>query len=140
MKGSLHCKIYSLLFSPLGIEAILDHFISSPYAMSPKTSPKPKTRVHPFLLSIEDVASGYATNIETGLTAKKVSDLQNEYPPNELDGGGAIPWYKILIKQISNAMVLVSYPFQYYRRYSERLMTCRCLYLQRHSVLGSKIT
>jgi Na+-exporting ATPase len=76
--------------------------------MAPNTGNVPKTEPHPFLLSVEDVAKQLGTNVETGLTARKVADLQRECPPNELVGGGGIAWYKILTKQLSNAMILVS--------------------------------
>ncbi|RFU28751.1 hypothetical protein B7463_g7598, partial [Scytalidium lignicola] len=62
---------------------------------------------HPFLLSVEDVAQQYGTNLETGLTTRKVGDLQKQYPKNELQGGEGIPWYKIFLKQLINAMGLV---------------------------------
>jgi Na+-exporting ATPase len=66
-----------------------------------------RTDRHPFLLSIEDTAKQLGTNIETGLSARKVQDLQRECPRNELEDGGGISWYKILIKQLTNAMILV---------------------------------
>ncbi|RDW81887.1 hypothetical protein BP6252_02999 [Coleophoma cylindrospora] len=75
--------------------------------MAPKTQSKLRTTKHPFLLSIEEVSQQLATNIETGLSSTKVQELQSQHPPNELEGGGAIAWYKILLKQISNAMILV---------------------------------
>lgn len=62
---------------------------------------------HPFLLSIDDVARQYGTSLETGLTSRKVGELQKQYPKNELQGGGGIPWYKIFLKQLINAMGLV---------------------------------
>lgn len=73
---------------------------------SSKPRPQLTTR-HPFILSSEDVAAQLETNIETGLTAKKVSELQTKLPKNILDGGGGVAWHTILIKQISNAMILV---------------------------------
>ncbi|KAL3422615.1 potassium/sodium efflux P-type ATPase [Phlyctema vagabunda] len=76
--------------------------------MAPQgTKQKQRTDRHPFLLPIEGVAEQLGTNIETGLTAAKVKQLQDENPLNELEGGGGIAWYKILIKQVSNAMILV---------------------------------
>lgn len=62
---------------------------------------------HPFLLPAEAVAQKYETNLETGLTSRKVIELQKRYPKNELKGGGAIPWYTIFLKQLINAMGLV---------------------------------
>jgi Na+-exporting ATPase len=75
--------------------------------MAPKTQIRYRTTHHPFLLTVEDVARQMGTNLETGLTAEKVDGLQEECPPNELEGGGGTPWQKILLKQISNAMILV---------------------------------
>jgi magnesium-transporting ATPase (P-type) len=75
--------------------------------MAPNTQTHKGTDKHPFLLVVDDVAQQLGTNIETGLSARKVAELQKTYPPNELDGGKGIAWYKILLKQISNAMILV---------------------------------
>ncbi|KAI0508525.1 hypothetical protein F5B22DRAFT_390407 [Xylaria bambusicola] len=62
---------------------------------------------HPFLQSAEDVAKHLGSDLEKGLSSSQVTELQQKYPPNELDVGGAIPWYKIFIKQLLNAMILV---------------------------------
>ncbi|KAI0900064.1 potassium/sodium eff [Annulohypoxylon nitens] len=62
---------------------------------------------HPFLLNAQDVAKTLDTDLERGLSSTKVAQLQGTYPPNELDVGGAIPWYKIFLRQIFNAMILV---------------------------------
>ncbi|KAG0652689.1 Calcium-transporting ATPase 3 [Hyphodiscus hymeniophilus] len=67
----------------------------------------PKTDRHPFLLPVEEVSKQLETNIETGLTASKVARLQRECPPNELNGGGGVAPWRLLVKQISNAMILV---------------------------------
>ncbi|KFX94237.1 hypothetical protein V490_04447 [Pseudogymnoascus sp. VKM F-3557] len=76
--------------------------------MAPKkTTNKQVLDPHPFLLSVDDVASQLGTNIETGLSARRVAELKNEYPPNELDGGGGPNWSTLLMKQVSNAMILV---------------------------------
>jgi Na+-exporting ATPase len=76
--------------------------------MAPKMPTRQRSDPHPFLVSFQEVAKQLETNLETRLTARKVSELQKEYPPNELKGGGGISWHKILLKQISNAMILVS--------------------------------
>ncbi len=76
--------------------------------MAPTAQTRQGTDRHPFLLPVEDVARQLGTNIETGLSARQVAELQNKVPPNELEGGGGVSWYKIFIKQISNAMILVS--------------------------------
>ncbi|KAI9644318.1 potassium/sodium eff [Ciborinia camelliae] len=74
---------------------------------SQENSPSYTTSPHAFLLTPQDAASQLSTNLETGLTARQVQTIQTSHPPNELNTGGSISWYKILIKQISNAMILV---------------------------------
>lgn len=78
--------------------------------MAPNKQPQCRTDRHPFLLAVEDVAQQLGTDLQTGLTARQVAELRNEFPPNELEGGEGVSWYKILIKQISNAMILVNQP------------------------------
>lgn len=76
--------------------------------MAPIKAPtSARTDRHPFLLSIEDVAQQLGTSIENGLSARRVEELQKTNPKNELEGGGGTPWYSILLKQCSNAMILV---------------------------------
>ncbi|KAG4430889.1 hypothetical protein IFR05_013634 [Cadophora sp. M221] len=75
--------------------------------MAPNKSAHIQTDRHPFLLTIEETARQLNTNIETGLTASQVTEIQKTHPPNELDTGGGTAWYKILGKQVSNAMILV---------------------------------
>lgn len=65
---------------------------------------------HPFLLAPNDVAAALKTDVDKGLNTAQVAQLQQEYPRNELDIGGAIPWYTIFIKQLFNAMILVCPP------------------------------
>ncbi|KAI5860007.1 potassium/sodium eff [Durotheca rogersii] len=62
---------------------------------------------HPFLLPVQDVAKALEVDLDRGLSSAQVTQLQAKYPPNELDVGGAIPWYKIFLKQLFNAMILV---------------------------------
>ena len=76
-----------------------------------RTSTKKPTRQHyprhPFLLPVDQILEQLGTNTETGLSRLKVQQSQHDYGPNKLKGEGAIQWYSILAKQISNAMVLV---------------------------------
>lgn len=65
---------------------------------------------HPFLLPVENVVRQLNSDLERGLSSSQVSQLHQIYPPNELDIGGIIPWYKIFIKQLLNAMILVRRP------------------------------
>jgi Na+-exporting ATPase len=67
----------------------------------------PRTECHPFLLPAEEVARQLGVNIETGWSYARVKEIQAEHPPNELETGGGISWWKILLKQCSNAMMLV---------------------------------
>ena len=62
---------------------------------------------HPFLLTVTEAAAALSTDIDKGLTTAQVTELQKKYPPNELDVGGTVPWYKIFMKQLLNAMILV---------------------------------
>ncbi|KAI9792849.1 MAG: Na+ ATPase [Piccolia ochrophora] len=62
---------------------------------------------HPFLLSTAQVCQELETNVETGLTESNVPALQTKYGENKLDSEGAVQWYTVLLKQISNAMILV---------------------------------
>ncbi|PKS11851.1 hypothetical protein jhhlp_001145 [Lomentospora prolificans] len=62
---------------------------------------------HPFLLTVPETVEILGSNAEEGLSSKKVTELQQTYPPNELDVGGGVAWYTILSKQLLNAMILV---------------------------------
>ena len=64
---------------------------------------------HPFLLPFEDIQEQLGTNTETGLSVFKVQESQRKHGPNKLEGEGGVQWYSILLKQISNAMILVCY-------------------------------
>jgi magnesium-transporting ATPase (P-type) len=62
---------------------------------------------HPFLLSVREVEQAVGTDVDKGLTSSRAAELQQQYPPNELDVGGSIAWYTIFIRQLCNAMILV---------------------------------
>ena len=61
----------------------------------------------PFLLSVEDVLSHLQVLKESGLSSSKVRENQQKYGENKLSGEGGARWYSLLLKQISNAMILV---------------------------------
>ncbi|KAL8695872.1 MAG: hypothetical protein Q9224_003107, partial [Gallowayella concinna] len=62
---------------------------------------------HPFLLPCEVLIESLQTNDETGLSPVKAQEAQGSYGPNKLEGEGGVKWYSVLLKQISNAMILV---------------------------------
>lgn len=62
----------------------------------------------PFLLSVDDIIQDLQTNTDSGLSTSQVKQYQEKYGGNKLDGDGGIPWYAVLMKQIANAMILVS--------------------------------
>ena len=66
---------------------------------------------HPFALSIDDICQLLNTNIETGLDNTKVQDAQIKYESNKLGDQGGVEWYSVLLKQVSNAMILVFFIF-----------------------------
>lgn len=66
---------------------------------------------HPFLLSPAQVAVALDTSIDHGLDAAQVARKQQENPPNELLVQGSIAWHTILIRQLCNAMIIVSLVF-----------------------------
>ena len=62
---------------------------------------------HPFLLSPQDLYQQFGINKDTGLSNRQATEAQQKYGPNKLDGEGGVKWYSVLLKQISNAMILV---------------------------------
>jgi Na+-exporting ATPase len=58
----------------------------------------------PYQLSIQQVADELGTNIETGLSTQQVDEYTAKYGENKLDGEGAISPWRILLKQVANAM------------------------------------
>ncbi|KAK7525594.1 P-type Na+-ATPase [Phyllosticta citriasiana] len=62
---------------------------------------------HPFQLSVDHLSSQLGTNVDSGLSSSQISELRQKYGENKLSGEGGVKWYTILLKQISNAMLLV---------------------------------
>jgi Na+-exporting ATPase len=61
----------------------------------------------PFLLSVDEVTIYLNTKRDSGLRKSQAQEYIQKYGENKLDGEGAIKWYSIFLKQISNAMILV---------------------------------
>ncbi|KAJ8609293.1 hypothetical protein MRB53_039168 [Persea americana] len=61
----------------------------------------------PFLLSPDDILQHLQSNTDTGLTTARAEEYLQKYGENKLEGDGGVPWYKILSKQATNAMILV---------------------------------
>lgn len=78
--------------------------------MSPSGASKssPEYQRHPFQSTYQDVAKHLETDIDNGLAPAKAKQLQSQYGPNKLSGEGGVKWYSVLLKQVSNAMILVS--------------------------------
>ena len=72
----------------------------------------------PFLLSVDEVVQYLETNQDAGLSNAQVQQYRQKYGENKLEGEGAVKWYSLLIKQISNAMVLVSSLYAHSSRHS----------------------
>ncbi|PWW78360.1 potassium/sodium eff [Tuber magnatum] len=77
--------------------------------MAPKGSgpQKPSFSQPPYLLSADQVAQELGTNLETGLSPPQAKQSLDQYGENKLEGGEGVPVWKVFIKQISNAMVLI---------------------------------
>ncbi|KAL8895201.1 MAG: hypothetical protein Q9207_008264, partial [Kuettlingeria erythrocarpa] len=75
--------------------------------VSSKGYKSPEYTKHPFTLPSKDVLDHLKTNDQTGLDHAQVQEAQRTYGPNKLEGEGAVQWYRVLLKQVSNAMILV---------------------------------
>ncbi|KAI9669474.1 MAG: Na+ ATPase [Caeruleum heppii] len=62
---------------------------------------------HPFLLSVEQLKQELTTDLDTGLSSVDAQTLQKQHGANRLNDEGGVKWYRLLLKQISNAMILV---------------------------------
>ncbi|CUS14038.1 unnamed protein product [Tuber aestivum] len=70
-------------------------------------SQKPPFSKPPYQLSADEVAQELGTNLETGLSPSQAKQNLGQYGENKLEGGEGVPMWKVFIKQISNAMVLI---------------------------------
>jgi P-type Na+/K+ transporter len=60
-----------------------------------------------YKLTIEEAIDSLKTNKDTGLTSAEAQSRQQRYGVNAIEGDGGVKWYSLLMKQISNAMILV---------------------------------
>lgn len=61
-------------------------------------------------LTYDDILRELQVNSEEGLSAAEAKKRLELHGPNELEGGEGVSLAKIVIRQIANAMMLVSYP------------------------------
>ncbi len=61
----------------------------------------------PHALTHEAVCSEIGANTQDGLTAGEARSRLEEYGRNELDDGPGVQPFKILVRQVANAMMLV---------------------------------
>ncbi|KAF9293684.1 Na+ ATPase [Mortierella antarctica] len=66
---------------------------------------EPETPFHTF--TVDQVAEYYTTNTLEGLTAAEAANRLKVYGPNELQGNGGVKWYKVLWRQVANALVVI---------------------------------
>ncbi|KAF8935795.1 Na+ ATPase [Haplosporangium gracile] len=66
---------------------------------------EPETPFHTF--SVEQTAQHYSTNITEGLSSTEASARLKKYGANELQGEGGVKWYKVLWRQVANALVFI---------------------------------
>ena len=62
---------------------------------------------HPFKLPIEEVKSFLQADVSNGLTEAAAESAKAKYGENKASGQAEIKWYSVLLKQVSNAMILV---------------------------------
>jgi len=70
--------------------------------------PRTQFTSHPFKLSVEEVVRQLNTSTETGLTKAAAAELLKSHGENKLQSDGGVKWTTVLLKQVSNAMILVS--------------------------------
>ena len=62
----------------------------------------------PHLLSADEVVQQLQTDSDNGLSEEEAKSRLTKFGPNELMGGGGVNAGQILMRQVFNAMVLVS--------------------------------
>lgn len=64
----------------------------------------------PHALSYQDVTTELGADSNDGLTDSEARSRLEQYGRNELDDGPGVQPFKILVRQIANAMILVNAP------------------------------
>lgn len=64
----------------------------------------------PHALTHDVVSSEMGANTHDGLTTGEARSRLEEYGRNELDDGPGVQPFKILVRQVANAMMLVKWP------------------------------
>lgn len=89
-----------LLYNEKKANANVDQLLDG--SLSTTTSP-----TEPYLLTIEQAAAAFHTDIKDGLTSSAAAELLKLVGPNSLGEGDSISYTKILAHQVFNAMIMV---------------------------------
>ncbi|KAG0212826.1 Na+ ATPase [Mortierella sp. GBA30] len=66
---------------------------------------EPETPFHTF--TVEQTEQHYNTNVLEGLSSEEAAARLKKYGSNELQGNGGVKWYKVLWRQVANALVVI---------------------------------
>ncbi|KAG0373337.1 Na+ ATPase [Mortierella sp. AD032] len=66
---------------------------------------EPETPFHTF--TVDQTTQHYTTSIAEGLSSSDAADRLKKYGANELQGDGGVKWYKVLWRQVANALVVI---------------------------------
>ncbi|KAG0078703.1 hypothetical protein BGZ92_001354, partial [Podila epicladia] len=66
---------------------------------------EPETPFHTF--TVEQTAQHLNTSIFEGLSAVEAANRLKSHGANELEGNGGVKWYKVLWRQVANALVVI---------------------------------
>ena len=81
--------------------------------------------IQPAFSPVDKLCDQLKTNLQSGLSSIAIENAQRNYGPNKLEGEGAVKWYSVLLRQLSNAMILVSFSqVRGYDVYSISVSTC----------------
>lgn len=66
---------------------------------------EPETPFHTF--TVEQTEQHFSTNVLKGLSSEEARARLKKYGNNELRGNGGVKWYKVLWRQVANALVVI---------------------------------